>query len=89
MNWLTTDDVAALLKLKPQTLKQLRVHGGGPPFDKFGKSVRYEQSALNEWAAQRRCKSTTDAGRLLADSPTGSLNEIARNPSLPAAWLAE
>jgi Helix-turn-helix domain len=89
MNWLTTEDVAALLKLKPQTLKRMRVHGGGPPFDKIGKAVRYEQSALNEWTAKRRCTSTTQADQLPANSAIGSLNELARNPERTAAWLAE
>ncbi len=34
-------------------LKQLRTEGGGPRYRKVGRFVRYEESALNEWADAR------------------------------------
>lgn len=34
-------------------LKQLRTEGGGPRYRKVGRFVRYEESALDEWADAR------------------------------------
>jgi len=44
-------------------LKQLRTEGGGPRYRKVGRYVRYEESALDEWAEGRLSApraSTTD-----------------------------
>lgn len=41
-------------------LEKLRVTGGGPTFIKLGRAVRYQQDALEQWVAERRCRSTTD-----------------------------
>jgi predicted DNA-binding transcriptional regulator AlpA len=66
--FLTTNQVGALLQLAPSTLKKMRVSGDGPPFRKFGNAVRYERSDIDVWASERRCRSTTDADRLAAAS---------------------
>ena len=35
------------------TLDKKRVEGGGPVFQKFGRAVFYQRSALDEWALER------------------------------------
>ena len=37
-----------------------RVTGDGPPFYRFGGSVRYVRAELDEWATGRRRTSTSD-----------------------------
>jgi excisionase family DNA binding protein len=80
MSLLTTAEVAAILNVKSQTLRKMRTHGDGPLFAKIGALVRYEQRDVSEWLARRMVRSTTDAGRLMADDPNGSLNESRTKP---------
>lgn len=50
-------------------LKQLRTEGGGPEYRKIGRFVRYEQEALDAWAASRLSeprRSTSEAVRSFA-----------------------
>jgi hypothetical protein len=58
--FLSNDEAAAFLNLSPQTLNKYRVIGGGPPFRKFGRRVRYALEDLESWAAARRRNSTSD-----------------------------
>ena len=51
---LTTQEAAAWLGLSPATLKKYRVAGGGPPFHKLGRAVRYDVADLRDWANARR-----------------------------------
>ncbi|MYE59960.1 MAG: helix-turn-helix domain-containing protein [Alphaproteobacteria bacterium] len=60
--YMTTRDVAAFLGLSPRTLDRYRVSGTGPGFHKFGNRVRYLRADVVAWAAERRCRSTSDAG---------------------------
>lgn len=60
MDLLTPDEVATELKLAPQTLANLRHKGGGPPFVKVGRTVRYPRAALAEWLADRTFTRTHD-----------------------------
>lgn len=49
-----------------KTLAKLRSVGGGPKFFKFGRSVFYAESALDEWIAEKLGKelaSTSEAGK--------------------------
>ena len=49
-----TKDAAKFLGLSKQTLEKLRVVvGGGPRYRKFGRSVRYTEADLTEWADAR------------------------------------
>jgi len=59
---LTTEQAAARCGLSPRTLEKLRITGGGPPFLKLGRSVRYDPADLDEWIASARRRSTSDAG---------------------------
>ena len=49
-----TEVAARYLALTPHSLECYRSLGGGPPFYKFGKFVRYAVKDLTAWAADRR-----------------------------------
>jgi hypothetical protein len=51
---------ARLLDLSESHLNKARVYGGGPPFVKFGATVRYHIPTLLEWAAAQTRRSTSD-----------------------------
>lgn len=57
---LTPDEVADELKLAPRTLANLRHTGGGPPFVKFGRTVRYPRAELDRWLTDRTYTRTHD-----------------------------
>lgn len=58
--YMNTREAAAYLRLKRRTLEKYRVTGGGPPFRRFGRHVRYEIHDLDEWADRRFRASTSD-----------------------------
>ena len=47
--WLTTTDVARLLRISVQKLKLDRSKHEGPPFTKIGRSVRYSREELERY----------------------------------------
>ena len=49
-----TDAAARFLAISPHSLECYRSLGGGPPFYKFGKFVRYAVTDLETWAT--RCR---------------------------------
>jgi predicted DNA-binding transcriptional regulator AlpA len=61
MTLLTQREAALALRLSERTLERLRCSGLGPKFIRLGqKSVRYQQSALDEWIAGRVVRSTSE-----------------------------
>ena len=62
--WLTPPKAAELLHLKPKTLQEYRVTGGGPKFYKLGPGrnarVVYKRSDLSEWVGQHAYQSTSE-----------------------------
>ena len=52
---LTDRQISQRYGLSFHTLRKLRVRGGGPPFIKIGRSVRYRSSDIEAWmiAAER------------------------------------
>lgn len=54
-----TEAAARFLALSPHSLECYRSLGGGPPFYKFGKFVRYSILDLEVWAAERRHDKTS------------------------------
>jgi excisionase family DNA binding protein len=58
--YLTTKEAADRVRLSESALEKKRVNGSGPVFVKLGKAVRYELSALDEWVAAGRHKSTAE-----------------------------
>jgi helix-turn-helix protein len=59
MDFLTEREAAALLHLSPATLSRWRWIGDGPPFKKFGRSVRYARADLEAFAAAASRRSTS------------------------------
>jgi excisionase family DNA binding protein len=59
-SWLTPKEAAALLALHPDTLRRYRREGGGPPFTRIGRVVRYSLAAVEAWMAQRSATSLAD-----------------------------
>jgi hypothetical protein len=60
---LTPEEAGAQLGLTPGALAQLRYIGGGPRFIKLtAKAVRYRQSDLDAWIAERSHSSTREYG---------------------------
>ena len=49
-----TEAAARYLALSPHSLECYRSLGGGPPFYKFGKFVRYAVADIEAWAAEHR-----------------------------------
>lgn len=47
-------DAARILGLSVHWLRRARCKGGGPPYIKFGRAVRYELNALLQWIADHR-----------------------------------
>jgi len=58
---LSTKQAAHYLGLSPSTLAKLRLSGDGPVFIKMRSRVGYQISSLDEWLAQRRRISTSEA----------------------------
>ncbi|MFO1076449.1 MAG: helix-turn-helix domain-containing protein [Planctomycetota bacterium] len=58
--WLTTKQAAALLALHPDTLRRYRREGGGPPFARIGRVIRYKAAVLDAWMQQRTATSLAD-----------------------------
>lgn len=53
--------VAEMLGVSESWLEQIRLKGGGPPYFKFGKSVRYRIEDVEAWVAAQRRVSTSEA----------------------------
>lgn len=56
---LWTKDAAPAVGLRPQTLRKLRVSGGGPKFRYENRKVYYLERDLREWVEGRRAFSST------------------------------
>ena len=60
---LRTPAAAEYLGIAASTLEKMRVFGTGPEFEIVGKAVVYSISALEEYLAQRRARSTSETGK--------------------------
>jgi excisionase family DNA binding protein len=56
---LTTGEAAAYLGLSVSYLNKLRVTGNGPAYFKLSRAVRYRLEDLDDWASDRRFRSTS------------------------------
>ncbi len=61
-NLLTEQDAAPILGMSIAWLQRKRWEGGGPPYVKFDRAVRYRESDLNAWIEARICRNTSDEG---------------------------
>jgi hypothetical protein len=59
---LIAKDAAGYIALAVQTLAKMRVRGDSPPFYKVARQVMYDRADLDVWLAERRRRSTSDAG---------------------------
>ena len=50
--WLTPDEAARYLSLKPKTLEAYRHEGRGPGYRKIGNRIRYSTHALDRWVEE-------------------------------------
>ncbi|MGH3426018.1 MAG: helix-turn-helix transcriptional regulator [Mycobacteriales bacterium] len=53
-------EVAELLGCSIRTLQGWRWRGGGPPFIRVGRSVRYDPSGLRAWVGAQTRRNTSD-----------------------------
>jgi hypothetical protein len=53
--------IERVLDVPVKTLRNWRVSGRGPPFNKFGATVRYELATTIRWARERQVNSTSEA----------------------------
>ncbi len=53
--------LAPRLKITVKTLQAWRSTGGGPPFVKLGRAVRYNEADVRVWLESRTVKSTSAA----------------------------
>jgi hypothetical protein len=56
-------EVAKRLDVSVSFLNKARVFGGGPPYVKIGRSVRYDWVVTREWARARTRNSTSENTR--------------------------
>ena len=66
-------EAAKYLGLSTSTLNKLRCSGGGPPFLKLGRAVRYYPDDLKEWLDSRRVRSTSE---IVDQSPGCSIGSV-------------
>ncbi len=58
---ITTNQLAAILKVHPQTVHRMRQTGEGPPFERLGpRIIRYKRKKVAQWREQRCHKSTAE-----------------------------
>jgi hypothetical protein len=60
---LSTEEAAAILNLKPQTLNNWRTQGRGPVFVKQGRSVSYDPADLQSWKDANKFQNSQQAKR--------------------------
>lgn len=65
--YLTTEEAAAVVRLAPATLRNMRSRGAGPAFRKHGRLVRYHIDDLNAWSASRQTDTSPEHTGSLAD----------------------
>ena len=58
--FLTTSQAAAYLGVSKPRMEGWRCHGGGPPFTKLGRIVRYKRSELDAFMRAHQRRRTSD-----------------------------
>lgn len=57
--YFSTVDVASVTGISKSTLEKWRVAGGGIPYIKAGRLIRYARSDVDAWMAERKLTSTS------------------------------
>lgn len=73
-----TKEAAPVVGLATQTLRKLRVLGGGPPFRYEGRRVYYLERDLRDWVEGRRSFSSTAERRAAARSENKASRPLQR-----------
>ena len=61
--YLTTNEAAQYLRLKPRTLNNMRWRGEGPRYRKHGGKVLYHRRDLEGWSFEKDCGEGTSYAR--------------------------
>lgn len=61
MDLMTTDELAAMVKIPANTLKGWRQTGGGPAYRKLGNAVRYLWEDVSDWLDNSTVRNTAEA----------------------------
>lgn len=56
----TPTQAAEYLSLSPRTLEAKRCTGGGPPYIKLGRVVRYDPAAVKAWVEKKAVAHTSE-----------------------------
>jgi excisionase family DNA binding protein len=67
--WVDTKKAAEHLGIHRDSLRRFRRVGGGPPFTRIGRSVRYRLEDIDAWMRSRMAKSTAEE---VARGPRGT-----------------
>ena len=68
---LLKDEVAEILRVRPQTLDKWRMEGSGPRFVSVnGRSVRYRRKDVEAYIEASTCSNTLEASRLVTAGVT-------------------
>ncbi|NMZ47042.1 helix-turn-helix transcriptional regulator [Pseudomonas oryzihabitans] len=59
MDYINNAQAADIIGIKPTTLEIWRIHGKGPAFRKFGRSIRYVKSEVVAWLDSQTFNSTS------------------------------
>jgi hypothetical protein len=59
--WANTRGVSEHTLQSESKFEKMRIIGSGPPFYKFGKTVLYDLNEVDDWIAEQRRESTSDA----------------------------
>jgi hypothetical protein len=61
LEYLTSRELAELLRIEEQTIRVHRVRGTGPSFVRIGNRVLYRRVDVERWLADRTFQSTAEA----------------------------
>lgn len=56
-----TEQAAQILDVKKSTLESWRCRGGGPPFIRYGRAIRYREADLQEFIESRVRRNSSDS----------------------------
>lgn len=62
-DWISREDLAAELMVKPDTLARWEARREGPPCMRIGRKVYYRQSSVREWLLSREQSQPMRKGR--------------------------
>ena len=58
-----TEQAAVILDVKKSTLESWRCRGGGPPFVRYGRAIRYREEDLSAFIESKIRRNTAGADR--------------------------